>query len=126
MQFHDPVSKLDIDFCGISNALAIRNTALLMITMTMILYHLLLAASQSPQGLHAVSNILQHYITPIVTIIVWLLVGPRGRYTFSDVNAPEDYIVAIYSSPTSQTVLDVILVTSIPCVDTTVGVLIGA
>ena len=50
----------------------------------------------------------------------------NGRYTFSDVNAPEDYIVAIYSSPTSQTVLDVILVTSIPGVDTTVGVLIGA
>jgi hypothetical protein len=62
----------------------LRNTALLMITMTMILYHLLLAASQNPQGLHAISNILQHYITPIVTIIVWLLVGPRGRYTFSD------------------------------------------
>ena len=55
-----------------------------MITMTMVLYHLLLAGTSNPQGLHAVSNLLQHYITPIVTILVWLIVGPRGRFAFSD------------------------------------------
>ena len=62
----------------------LRNTGLLMITMTMVLYHLLLAGTSNPQGLHAVSNLLQHYITPIVTILVWLIVGPRGRFAFSD------------------------------------------
>lgn len=29
VSFHDPVSGLDVDFCGVSNSLAIRNTALL-------------------------------------------------------------------------------------------------
>jgi hypothetical protein len=62
----------------------LRNTGLLMITMTMVLYHLLLAGTSNPQGLHAISNLLQHYITPAITILVWLIVGPRGRYSFSD------------------------------------------
>jgi hypothetical protein len=29
VQFRDPVSGLDVDFCGVSNALAVRNTFLL-------------------------------------------------------------------------------------------------
>ena len=62
----------------------LRNTGLLMITMTMVLYHLLLAGTSNPQSWYAVSNLLQHYITPLVTILVWLLVGPRGRFPFSD------------------------------------------
>ncbi|MFM7782087.1 MAG: Pr6Pr family membrane protein, partial [Candidatus Limnocylindrus sp.] len=31
-----------------------------------------------------VSNLLQHYITPVVTIVVWLVAGPRGSFPFSD------------------------------------------
>ena len=42
----------------------LRNTGLLMITMTMVLYHLLLAGSANPQSWYAVTNLLQHYITP--------------------------------------------------------------
>ena len=63
----------------------LRNTGLLMITMTMVLYHLLLAdPSRSPESWHAVSNLLQHYITPMVTILVWAIAGPRGRFQLSD------------------------------------------
>lgn len=62
----------------------LRNTGLLMITMTMVLYHLLLAGTSNPQSWHAVSNLLQHYVTPAVTIVVWVVAGPRGRYTFGD------------------------------------------
>ena len=63
----------------------LRNTGLLMITMTMVLYHLLLAdPSRSPESWHAVSNLLQHYITPMVTILVWAIAGPRGRFHLSD------------------------------------------
>ena len=63
----------------------LRNTGLLMITMTMVLYHLLLAdPSRSPESWHAVSNLLQHYITPMVTILVWAIAGPRGQLRFSD------------------------------------------
>ena len=63
----------------------LRNTGLLMITMTMVLYHLLLAdPSRSPESWNAVSNLLQHYITPMVTILVWAIAGPRGRLRLSD------------------------------------------
>ena len=60
----------------------LRNTALLMITMTMVLYHLLLAGSSSQESWYAISNIFEHYLTPIITILVWVAVGPRGRFTF--------------------------------------------
>ena len=63
----------------------LRNTGLLMITMTMVLYHLLLAdPSNAPESWHVVSNLLQHYITPMVTILVWAIAGPRGRFQLSD------------------------------------------
>jgi len=60
----------------------LRNTGLLMITMTMVLYHLLLAGTSNPQSFYAVSNLFEHYLTPIITIIVWGIAGPRGRFTF--------------------------------------------
>jgi hypothetical protein len=62
----------------------LRNTGLLMITMTMVLYHLLLAGTSNPQSWYAISNILQHYITPMISIVVWLTLGPRGQFKFSD------------------------------------------
>jgi hypothetical protein len=61
----------------------LRNTALLMITMTMVLYHLLLSGSSNPQGLYAISNLFEHYLTPLLTIVIWVAVGPRGRYQFA-------------------------------------------
>jgi hypothetical protein len=75
----------------------LRNTALLMITMTMVLYHLLLAGSSSPESWYAISNIFEHYFTPIITILVWVAVGPRGQYafghTFSVFMIPIAYLV---------------------------------
>ena len=62
----------------------LRNTGLLMITMTMVLYHLLLAGTSNPQSFYAVSNLFEHYLTPIITIIVWGIAGPRGRFPFGD------------------------------------------
>lgn len=62
----------------------LRNTGLLMITMTMVLYHLLLAGVANPQSWYVVTNLLQHYITPVVTILVWAAAGPRGRFSISD------------------------------------------
>jgi hypothetical protein len=62
----------------------LRNTGLLMITMTMVLYHLLLAGSANPQGPYVISNLFEHYLTPIVTILVWGIAGPRGRFPFGD------------------------------------------
>jgi hypothetical protein len=62
----------------------LRNTGLLMITMTMVLYHLLLAGVANPQSWYAATNLLQHYVTPVLTILVWAIAGPRGRFPFSD------------------------------------------
>jgi hypothetical protein len=62
---------------------SLRNTGLLMITMTMVLYHLLLAGVANPQSWYALTNLLQHYITPVITIAVWAAAGPRSRFPFS-------------------------------------------
>ena len=62
----------------------LRNTGLLMITMTMVLYHLLLAGTSNPQSFYAVSNLFEHYLTPIITIIVWGIAGPHGHFPFGD------------------------------------------
>lgn len=62
----------------------LRNSALLMITMTFVLYNLLLAGSAHPQSWHALANLFEHYLTPIVTIVVWAVAGPRGRFPFGD------------------------------------------
>lgn len=58
----------------------LRSTSLLMITMTGILYHLLIAPTANPQSWNVYTNAFQHYITPIITVFVWLLVGPRNFF----------------------------------------------
>lgn len=57
---------------------ALRLDSVLMIVITGIVYNLLLAEGDKV-GWDAVSNSLQHIINPIVTLLVFLLVGPR-RY----------------------------------------------
>lgn len=61
----------------------LRNSALLMITMTFVLYNILLAPYAKVESFNIVTNLLTHYITPIVTIAVWVVAGPRGRFNFS-------------------------------------------
>lgn len=55
----------------------LRLDALVMITITGLLYALLLAASANNQGLQSVASAIEHDIVPILTVVVWLLVGPR-------------------------------------------------
>jgi hypothetical protein len=49
-----------------------------------VLYHLLLAGVANPQSWYALTNLLQHYVTPVITIAVWAVAGPRGRFSLSD------------------------------------------
>ena len=58
----------------------LRTDSLIMISVTGIVYYLLLAADANPQGLEIVSNALLHYIIPILTVVVWLFIGPRGLF----------------------------------------------
>jgi hypothetical protein len=57
---------------------ALRLDSLLMITITGIVYNLLLAGGEKT-GLDFWSNNLQHVINPLVTVVVWLIAGPRGH-----------------------------------------------
>ena len=75
----------------------LRNTSLLMILMTGVLYHLLIAPTANPQSWNVYTNALQHYITPIVTIVVWLLVGPRRWFSFS-------MTISVFAIPTAYLV----------------------
>jgi hypothetical protein len=56
---------------------ALRLDSLLMITITGIVYQLLLAGDPKT-GWDFVSDSLQHAINPIVTVLVFLVAGPRG------------------------------------------------
>jgi hypothetical protein len=56
----------------------VRLDALLMITVTGIIYNAILAASAKLQGFEVVTNFFDHLLVPAVTVVVWLLVGPRG------------------------------------------------
>ena len=56
---------------------ALRLDSVLMITITGVVYNLLLAEG-AKTGWDFVSNSFQHILTPIVTVLVWLLAGPRG------------------------------------------------
>lgn len=57
--------------------------ALVMITVTGLIYNVLLAPLAPPQeGLEVPSNVVQHIVTPILTVVVILVFGPRGRWTW--------------------------------------------
>ncbi len=56
----------------------LRLDTVLMITVTGVVYNLVLAADAKNVGWQIVANSLEHQITPVVTVVVWLLVGPRG------------------------------------------------
>lgn len=56
----------------------LRLDSILMITVTGIIYNVVLAGSAKLQGVEVVSNFFDHMLTPLVTVLVWLTIGPRG------------------------------------------------
>lgn len=56
---------------------ALRLDSLLMISITGIVYQALLAGGEKA-GWDFISNALQHIVNPIVTVLVFVIVGPRG------------------------------------------------
>jgi hypothetical protein len=48
-----------------------------MITVTGIVYWVLLAPTSNPQELNRITDLLFHTLVPIFTVVVWLVVGPR-------------------------------------------------
>lgn len=63
----------------------LRLDAVLMISVTGIIYQALLAASAHNTGLEVVTNLFEHILTPIVTVLVFLIVGPRRQLRWIDI-----------------------------------------
>lgn len=61
---------------------ALRLDALAMITVTGLVYALVLAPQASYTGWNQASDVLLHYVVPPLTVLVWLVAGPRGLLRF--------------------------------------------
>lgn len=59
---------------------ALRIAGLVMITITGVVYHALLAADNDATGLGAVTDAGLHTVVPLMTVIGWLFVGPHRRF----------------------------------------------
>jgi hypothetical protein len=59
----------------------VRLASLLGITVTGLVYVAVLAPLYDPQGIHAWTNAGQHYLSPVLVVLGWILLGPRPRIT---------------------------------------------
>jgi hypothetical protein len=57
----------------------LRLNAAFGITVTLVTYAVLLAPQHNPHGINALTNAGLHYVVPIMTIIGWVVFGPRPR-----------------------------------------------
>jgi hypothetical protein len=64
---------------------AVRMDSLVMIAITGLIYAIVLAPDAQVEGLDIVVNAIKHYIVPVMTVFLWLLVGPRRQLTFVSV-----------------------------------------
>jgi len=63
----------------------LRMDSLIMITVTGLIFAIVLAPDADLRGWQYLSNTLEHYITPVLTVLVFLLIGPRGLFRISTV-----------------------------------------
>ena len=63
----------------------LRLDSLLMITITGLVYAVVLAPSSTLVGWQVLGNLLVHQLTPVLTILVWLVLGPRGWISWSTI-----------------------------------------
>lgn len=66
---------------------ALRLDSVLMITITGLIFAILLAPDAQLQGLQYVTNTIEHYITPVLTVLTFLIWGPRRWFRLSTVPA---------------------------------------
>lgn len=55
-----------------------RHTALVCITVTSIVYHVLIAGTHELTGLNVITDIFLHTVIPLLYVIGWFVYGPRG------------------------------------------------
>jgi hypothetical protein len=56
-----------------------------MIAITGLIYAIVLAPDAQVEGLDIIVNAIKHYIVPVMTVFLWLLVGPRRQVTLASV-----------------------------------------
>jgi hypothetical protein len=59
----------------------VRLASLLGITITGIVHAIVLAPLYDPEGINAWTNAGEHYASPVMTVLGWLMFGPRPRIT---------------------------------------------
>ena len=59
---------------------ALRMAGVIMITVTGIVYHALLAGDNDPTGIGLVTDLGLHTVVPVVTVVGWVLVGPHRQF----------------------------------------------
>lgn len=59
----------------------LRISSLLMITVTALVYHVVLAPNIDVEGWSLITDPLLHTLTPLLTVVVWVVWGPRGWIT---------------------------------------------
>jgi hypothetical protein len=59
---------------------ALRMAGVVMITVTGIVYHVLLAADNDPTGIGLVTDLGLHTVVPVVTVVGWVVVGPHRQF----------------------------------------------
>ena len=64
---------------------AILMDALVMISITGLIYAVVLAPDAQVEGIDIIVNALKHYIVPALTVIIWLFFGPRRQITFASI-----------------------------------------
>lgn len=63
----------------------LRMDSLLMISVTGLIFAIVLAPDSSPEGLYIVTNALSHYIIPVLTVLMFLILGPRRQISFATI-----------------------------------------
>lgn len=61
---------------------SLKGAVVLAIAVTGLVYHFMLSGSFEMQGTMAVSNILLHYVVPVMAVTDWLLFDTKGRYSW--------------------------------------------
>lgn len=73
----------------------LRLDSVVMITMSTLMYVLVLEAKFDPQGWQAVANVALYYVVPLLAVAGYFIFGPRPRFSFRDI-LPSLVIPAIW------------------------------
>lgn len=61
---------------------SLKGAVVMGITVTWLVYHFVLSGHFKMQGAMALSNILLHYVVPIMAVTDWLVFSEKGQYTW--------------------------------------------